>query len=186
VDVSPPKLTRGLGAERAAAGSRCRHSILRDWIKGQVSTVECGILSFEPVFMPWLLSTDGRPLIERLPESNLLPSPEEPKVVSLPGPHRRTPRHFITLANRSRLPQAPDVAAQRRAQQWRGGGHRRARKDAESAELLPGEPIPRKLRPEEPRREQAIRPLQSHQLCRAQRLIPIKTGYRSALWPATK
>jgi hypothetical protein len=58
------------------------NSILRDWIKGQVTAVECGILSFEAVFMPFMLTADGRPLLERV--SELLPKPDEPKVVSLP------------------------------------------------------------------------------------------------------
>src|SRR5262245_46432899 len=57
------------------------NSILRDWIKGQVTAVECGILSFETVFMPYMLSHDGRPLIERVQE--LLPKPDEPKVVPM-------------------------------------------------------------------------------------------------------
>jgi hypothetical protein len=59
------------------------NSILRDWIKGQVTAVECGILSFEAVFMPHMLTNDGRPLLERITE--LLPKPEEPKVVALPA-----------------------------------------------------------------------------------------------------
>jgi hypothetical protein len=59
------------------------NSILRDWIKGQVTAVECGMLSFEAVFMPFMLTHDGRPLIERVNE--LLPKPDEPKVVSLPA-----------------------------------------------------------------------------------------------------
>lgn len=59
------------------------NSILRDWIKGQVTAVECGMLSFEAVFMPFMLTADGRPLIERV--SKLLPKPDQPKVVSLPG-----------------------------------------------------------------------------------------------------
>jgi hypothetical protein len=59
------------------------NSILRDWIKGQVTAGECGLLSFEAVFMPFMLTGDGRPLIERVGE--LLPKPDEPKVVSLPG-----------------------------------------------------------------------------------------------------
>ncbi len=62
------------------------NSILRDWIKGQVTAVECGILSFEAVFMPYMLTNDGRPLIERLAENDMLPKPSEPKVVSLPRP----------------------------------------------------------------------------------------------------
>jgi hypothetical protein len=59
------------------------NSILRDWIKGQMTAVECGILSFEAVFMPYMLTNDGRPLIERLAETNLLPPPTETKVVPL-------------------------------------------------------------------------------------------------------
>jgi hypothetical protein len=58
------------------------NSILRDWIKGQVTALECGILSFEAVFMPHMLTSDGRPLIERVGE--LLPKPAEPKVVPIP------------------------------------------------------------------------------------------------------
>jgi hypothetical protein len=38
------------------------NSILRDWIKGQVTAVESGILSFEAVFLPYMLTADGRPL----------------------------------------------------------------------------------------------------------------------------
>lgn len=51
------------------------NSILRDWVKGQVTAVECGILSFEAVFMPYMLTNDGRPLIERVLEQGLLPAP---------------------------------------------------------------------------------------------------------------
>jgi hypothetical protein len=58
-------------------------SILRDWIKGQVTAVECGILSFEAVFLPHMLTSDGRPLIERVPETKLLPEAMPPKVVSI-------------------------------------------------------------------------------------------------------
>ena len=54
------------------------NSILRDWVKGQVTAIECGILSFEAVFMPHMLTNDGRPLIERLAEKGMLPSPASP------------------------------------------------------------------------------------------------------------
>lgn len=40
------------------------NSILRDWVKGQVTAIETGILAFEHVFMPFMLAPDGRPLIE--------------------------------------------------------------------------------------------------------------------------
>ena len=58
---------RGTRQEWEQAALRQGHvainSILRDWIKGQVTAVECGILSFEAVFMPYMLTNDGRPLI---------------------------------------------------------------------------------------------------------------------------
>jgi hypothetical protein len=57
-------------------------SILRDWVKGQITAVETGMLSFEAVFMPHMLTSDGRPLIERM--KDMLP-PEETKVVALPS-----------------------------------------------------------------------------------------------------
>jgi hypothetical protein len=51
------------------------NSILRDWVKGQITAVECGVLSFEGVFMPYMLTNDGRPLVERLDSLDLLPPP---------------------------------------------------------------------------------------------------------------
>lgn len=51
------------------------NSILRDWVKGQVMAVETGVLSFEAVFMPYMLTNDGRPLVDRIVETQLLPPP---------------------------------------------------------------------------------------------------------------
>lgn len=51
------------------------NSILRDWVKGQVVAVECGIMSFEAVFVPYMLTSDGRTVHERLSETKLLPAP---------------------------------------------------------------------------------------------------------------
>jgi len=59
------------------------NSILRDWLKGQVTAIECGILSFEAAFLPHMLTHDGRPLHERV--GDLLPTPDAPKVVPLLG-----------------------------------------------------------------------------------------------------
>lgn len=53
------------------------NSILRDWIKGQVTAVECGILSFEAVFLPYMITADGRPLMERIAEAKMLPAPQD-------------------------------------------------------------------------------------------------------------
>jgi len=66
-------------------GHAAVNSILRDWIKGQVTAVECGVLQFEAVFMPYMLMKDGRPLIELVREQDVLPAPKEPKVVNLKG-----------------------------------------------------------------------------------------------------
>ena len=51
------------------------NSILRDWVKGQITAVECGIMSFEAVFMPHMLTGDGRTLLERVEEAKMLPPP---------------------------------------------------------------------------------------------------------------
>lgn len=53
------------------------NSILRDWVKGQVMAVECGILSFEAVFMPYMLTRDGTPLVDHITANmnSLLPAP---------------------------------------------------------------------------------------------------------------
>jgi len=65
--------------ERAALnqGSIAINSILRDWVKGQLTAVETGMLSFEAVFMPYMLTADGTPLIDRLRTTDLLPPPSE-------------------------------------------------------------------------------------------------------------
>jgi hypothetical protein len=52
------------------------NSILRDWVKGQITAVETGILSFSAVFMPYMLAPDGRPILEHLRNTGLLPAPE--------------------------------------------------------------------------------------------------------------
>lgn len=72
--------TRQDHEQRALAqGLIAVNSILRDWVKGQVTAVECGILSFEAVFVPYMLTNDGRPVIDRILEMNVLPQIEGPK-----------------------------------------------------------------------------------------------------------
>lgn len=39
-------------------------SILRDWVKAQVTMVECQMMTLEEVFMPHMLLPDGRRLVE--------------------------------------------------------------------------------------------------------------------------
>lgn len=51
------------------------NSILRDWVKGQVTAIETGILTFDHIFLPYMLTADGRPLLEQA--MKLLPPAEE-------------------------------------------------------------------------------------------------------------
>lgn len=78
--------TSRIDHEQAAVkqGHVAVNSILRDWIKGQITAIETGILSFEAVFMPYMLTADGRTVLERIEETKMLPAPEAPKVVQLP------------------------------------------------------------------------------------------------------
>lgn len=47
-------------------GKRAVCSCLRDWIKGQVTAVECGVMSFGAVFMPHMLLPTGERVIDRI------------------------------------------------------------------------------------------------------------------------
>lgn len=53
------------------------NSMLRDWVKGQLTAVECGLMSFEAVFLPHMLTHDGQTLLERVTEAKMLPPPED-------------------------------------------------------------------------------------------------------------
>jgi hypothetical protein len=55
------------------------YSILRDWIKGQVTAVETGILTFEGAFLGQILLPNGKTVLEHAGESKLLPQIEGPK-----------------------------------------------------------------------------------------------------------
>lgn len=58
-------------------GHRAVNSILRDWIKGQITAIECGILQFDAVFMPYMLTHSGQTVLDHLRASNVLPSPDQ-------------------------------------------------------------------------------------------------------------
>ncbi|KKN80634.1 hypothetical protein LCGC14_0327260 [marine sediment metagenome] len=51
------------------------NSILRDWVKGQVTAIETGILTFEHVFLPFMLTKDGRTVAEHA--TKLLAGPKQ-------------------------------------------------------------------------------------------------------------
>lgn len=60
--------------EKAALekGNTATYSILRDWIKGQITAVECGILSFQGAFLGQILLPSGKTVLQHAEESKLL------------------------------------------------------------------------------------------------------------------
>lgn len=58
-------------------------SVLRDWIKGQTTAVECGIMSFDAIFMPYMLLPTGERLIDRVEKMELLGPPPDSNVSRL-------------------------------------------------------------------------------------------------------
>lgn len=59
-----------------AQGQIAVWSILRDWIKGQLTAVETGILSFEGAFLGQILLPNGQTVYERIEEQKLLAGQE--------------------------------------------------------------------------------------------------------------
>ena len=56
------------------------NSILRDWIKGQITAVECGLMRFEHVFLPHMLTASGQTIaqiVDGRPEIFALPAPDK-------------------------------------------------------------------------------------------------------------
>ncbi|MFM9922713.1 hypothetical protein VLK31_06965 [Variovorax sp. H27-G14] len=50
------------------------YSILRDWIKGQVTAIETGILTFEGAFLGNLMLGNGQTVMEHIEKQKLLPA----------------------------------------------------------------------------------------------------------------
>ena len=53
-------------------GTTATHSILRDWLKGQVMAVETGLLSFEGAFLGQILLASGRTVLEEVGATKML------------------------------------------------------------------------------------------------------------------
>lgn len=53
------------------------YSVLRDWIKGQVTAIETGILSFEGAFLGQIMLPSGHTFAQYAQEAKLLPAPAE-------------------------------------------------------------------------------------------------------------
>lgn len=52
------------------------YSILRDWIKGQITAIETGILSFEGAFLGQILLSNGATVLQHVEASKMLPALE--------------------------------------------------------------------------------------------------------------
>lgn len=55
-------------------GSIAIYSILRDWIKGQVTAIEIGMLTFESAFLSHIMLPSGMRVIEEIEKQKLLPA----------------------------------------------------------------------------------------------------------------
>lgn len=53
-------------AEAKKRGEMAAPSILRDWVKAQVTAIEVGLMPFDHVFMPHMLAPDGRRVVEHM------------------------------------------------------------------------------------------------------------------------
>lgn len=59
-------------AKALAIGSVAVYSILRDWVKGQITAVEIGMMSFEAAFLSHMLLPNGMSVIEHVQRQKLL------------------------------------------------------------------------------------------------------------------
>ena len=42
------------------------NSILRDWVKGQLTAIECGVTQFDHVFLPYMVMKDGQTVAQAM------------------------------------------------------------------------------------------------------------------------
>jgi hypothetical protein len=61
-------------AKAKEIGAIAVYSILRDWIKGQITAIETGILSFEGAFLGQIMLPTGKTVLEQVSESKVLPA----------------------------------------------------------------------------------------------------------------
>ena len=59
-----------------AQGKIAVYSMLRDWIKGQITAVECGLLSFEGAFLGQIMLPSGETVLERITHTDMLALPK--------------------------------------------------------------------------------------------------------------
>ena len=52
------------------------YSVLRDWVKGQITAVETGVLSFEGAFLGQIMLPSGKTVLEEAKHKHMLPEPD--------------------------------------------------------------------------------------------------------------
>lgn len=52
------------------------YCLIRDWLKGCLTAVESQAFPFDHVFLPWMVTADGRTIAERAEVRGLLPAPD--------------------------------------------------------------------------------------------------------------
>lgn len=60
--------------ECPSVGGIAIYSILRDWVKGQTTAIEVGVLTFEAAFLSHIMLPSGLRVIEHLEQNRLLPA----------------------------------------------------------------------------------------------------------------
>lgn len=73
-----PRIRRSRAEHEAKAlqvGGIAVYSILRDWVKGQVTAIEIGMLTFEAAFLSHILLPSGITVIEHVEQQKLLAVP---------------------------------------------------------------------------------------------------------------
>ncbi len=58
-------------------GSVAIYSVARDWIKGQVTAIETGVLTFEGAFLGQIMLPSGKTVLEHVESDKLLEGPKE-------------------------------------------------------------------------------------------------------------
>jgi hypothetical protein len=57
-------------------GDTAVYSILRDWIKGQITAIETGVLSFEGAFLGQIMLPNGKTVLQHIDGQKLLEGPQ--------------------------------------------------------------------------------------------------------------
>lgn len=75
-NASRSRITRAEHESKALQiGGIAVYSILRDWVKGQVTAIEIGMMSFEAAFLSHIMLPSGLSVIEHVESKKLLSAP---------------------------------------------------------------------------------------------------------------